>query len=343
MSCNCGCGCNPCSQTQPNTVECETLPSQIENFTLQFFGEMVKTEENGVVRWSLPCGLDVGLENNPRGVDEGLACYFLRLFQDGITGATGPKGDPGTPGTNGHNAYTVTLAGFPQPTLGTPNIAVITAANPAILPGLYIFIATSGWYLVNATDNTGTLFLTLVKEVPGASGVITAGKLVVPSGFPGASVTGPTGPQGPQGATGPQSPSFTEQNGFYFTTVGTDYSLQIVYAGLNFVTSEPLHLLQALNGIYELFVIINVIGKAGIAPTDLISFKLFNTANLSDLQGSEQTISNLIVGERKQVILSTLYVTPAANQTVQVYGKATTADVAAAVALQTTFRFMRVA
>lgn len=340
MSCNCG--CNPCSHTQPNTVECETLPSQIENFTLQFFGELVKTEENGVVRWSLPCELDVGLENNPRGTDEGLACYFLRLFQDGITGATGPKGDPGTPGTNGRNAYTVTLAGFPQPTIAAPSASVITSANPAILPGMYVFIATSGWYLVNATDNDGTLFLTLVKEVPGATGVITAGKLVVPSGFPGASVQGPQGIQGPQGAAGPQSPSFTEQNGFYFATVGTDYSLQIIYAGLNFVNSEPLHLLQALNGVYQLHAIINVVGKAGILAADQMSFKFFNTAILGEVQGSEQTISNLIVGERKQVILSTLYVTPFANQTIQIYGKATSADVAAAVALQTTFYFKRI-
>lgn len=341
MSCNCG--CNPCSHTTTNTVECETLDSQISNFTAQFFGEVVKTEVNGVVQWSLPCSLDVGLENNPRGVDEGLACYFLRLFQDGITGATGPKGDPGTPGANGRNAYTVTLAGFTQPTTGAPNVNVATAANPAIVPGLYVFIDTSGWYLVNATSTDGVLFLTMVKELPGASGTITAGKLVVPSGFPGASVAGPAGPQGPQGATGPQATAFTNQNGFYFTTVGTDYSLQIIYAGLNFVTSEPLHLLQALNGVYELFAIINVLGKAGITAGDLISFKLFNTSILADLQGSEQTISNLIVGERKQVILSTLYFTPFANQTIQIYGKATSADVAAAVALQTTFRFMRVA
>jgi len=85
-------GCdNPCRRGPRNSARCESLPSQIENFTTQFFGTVVKTEINGVVTWSLPCQLDVGLPGNPRGVDEGLACYFLRLFSDGLGGL---KGDP---------------------------------------------------------------------------------------------------------------------------------------------------------------------------------------------------------------------------------------------------------
>src|SRR5258706_4602955 len=106
MSCsdtNNGCCGSPCAITAANTAACETLPSQIENFTLQFFGTVFKTEVDGIVTWSLPCSLDVGLPNNPRGVDEGLACYFLRLFNDGIVGLTGPQGAAGTAGTNGTN------------------------------------------------------------------------------------------------------------------------------------------------------------------------------------------------------------------------------------------------
>src|ERR1017187_5408533 len=73
-------GCNnPCGHGPHNSARCESLPSQIENFTDQFFGTVVKTEINGVVTLSLRCQLDVGLPGNPRGVDEGLACYFLRL------------------------------------------------------------------------------------------------------------------------------------------------------------------------------------------------------------------------------------------------------------------------
>ena len=154
-------GChNPCNTHEGNSARCESLPSQISNFTLQFFGTVVKTEINGVVTWSLPCGLDVGLPNNPRGIDEGLACYFLRLFSHGIVGFTGPVGDPGTPGLNGNNAYTVTLQSFTQPTLGSPNIQVLTQFNPALLDSIYVFIPDSGWYQQTSNDGNGTLFLT---------------------------------------------------------------------------------------------------------------------------------------------------------------------------------------
>lgn len=145
MSCN----TNPCRTHQHNTAACESLPSQISNFTAQFFGEVVKTEIDGAVAWSLPCGLETGLPNNPRGSGEGLACYFLRLFEEGIIGLTGPAGIQGTPGCNGFNAYTVTLLSFQQPTLAFPGVQVLTAFNPGILEGSYVFIATSGLYLVN--------------------------------------------------------------------------------------------------------------------------------------------------------------------------------------------------
>jgi hypothetical protein len=177
-----GCSNNPCSVHQHNTATCESLPSQISNFTLQFFGTVVKTEIDGAVSWSLPCGLDTGLPNNPRGVDEGLACYFLRLFSEGIVGLTGPPGPQGCPGTDGFNAYTVTLESFTQPTADQPNVTVVTQFSPVILTGMNVFIATSGYYLVTGTDASGLVFLTLVKPVSGASGTITAGKIIVPTG-----------------------------------------------------------------------------------------------------------------------------------------------------------------
>lgn len=194
MSCN----TNPCRTHQHNTAACESLPSQIENFTKQFWGELVKTEIDGVVAWSLPCNLETGLPNNPRGAGEGAACYFLRLFEEGIIGLTGPEGRQGTPGCNGFNAYTVSLLSFQQPTLEFPGTQVLTAFNPGILEGSYVFIATSGLYLVVNADSSGLLSLTLQTPVSGASGTITAGKLVVPSGPPG----GPQGPAGNTGATG---------------------------------------------------------------------------------------------------------------------------------------------
>ena len=196
------CNKNPCRTSQQNTAECESLPSQISNFTAQFFGEIVKTEIDGVVSWSLPCGLDVGLPNNPRGFGEGLACYFLRLFDEGIIGLTGPQGEKGLPGCNGFNAYAVTLQAFVQPAQGE-GVQVLTGFNPSMLSGSYVFIGTSGLYLINNADASGLLSLTLVVQpVSPIGSVIAAGKLVVPSGPPG----GPIGPQGIQGETGPQGP-----------------------------------------------------------------------------------------------------------------------------------------
>lgn len=194
MSCN----TNPCRTTHTNTAACESLPSQISNFVAQLYGAVVKTEIDGVVAWSLPCNLETGFANNPRGFGEGAMCYLLRLIEEGIIGLTGPEGKQGTPGCNGFNAYTVTLLSFEQPTLAFPGVQVLTAFNPGILEGSYVFIATSGLYLVNNADASGLLSLTLQTPVSGASGTITAGKLVVPSGPPG----GPMGPQGNTGTTG---------------------------------------------------------------------------------------------------------------------------------------------
>ena len=159
MSCNPNCGSDPCAASETNTADCESLSSQVNNFTEQFFGTVVKTEVDGVVTWSLPCELDTGLPNNPRGIDEGLSCYFLRLFNEGIIGLTGPQGDPGVNGDDGRNAFTVTLASFMQPTLGSPNIQISTLFNPAMLESLYVFIEDSGWYQITARDESGAIWL----------------------------------------------------------------------------------------------------------------------------------------------------------------------------------------
>lgn len=199
---------NPCRSQPGNTPACESLPSQIQNFTLQFFGTVVKTEVNGLVGWSLPCGLDVGLPNNPRGVDEGLACYFLRLFENGIAGFAGPAGAAGAAGCNGNNAYTVTLQAFNQPTSGNPVVQALTQYNPAILAGMSVYISASGWYRVTQTQLDGTIFLSLEQSLSGAPGSIPAGSLVVPTGEPGApGQTGKQGIQGPQGIQGASGPS----------------------------------------------------------------------------------------------------------------------------------------
>jgi hypothetical protein len=345
MSCGCNtdtatCG-NPCATSETNTAACESLPSQIENFTAQFFGVVVKSEVDGEVVWTLPCNLETGLENNPRAEDEWLACYFLRLFRDGILGLTGPQGETGADGTNGRNAYTVTLQSFTQPTLGSPTVTVQTQYNPAILENSYIFIATSGWYHVDATDTSGTLFLTLVKEVTGASGTITAGKLVVPSGFPGVSVTGPTGPQGPQGPQGPAGASLTEDNAFFFATVGVDFNLPLLYAAVDYTNSTPQILLPTA-GIYKVTAVVGLIGLASVAITDTVSLKLRNTSNASDVSGSEVEVNDFAEDSVKQLVIDVFVTTDGANQTIALFGKCATADRVAARALKTTITAIRI-
>jgi hypothetical protein len=334
-------GCeNPCRKGPKNTPACESLPSQISNFTLQFFGTVVKTEVDGSVVWSLPCNLDVGLPNNPRGIDEGLACYFLRLFHDGIVGLTGPAGPSGANGTNGNNAFTVSLKGFTQPTLAAPIVQVTTQYNPAIIAGIYVNIASSGWYLVNETDGNGTLLLTLVRAAEGASGTITAGKLVVPSGFPGASIVGPQGPQGTVGPQGTPGQSFTETNGFYFALVGTDFNLPLVSTPVSFVNSAPQVLLPTA-GLYLVTVNVGLIGKTGVSASDTAQLRLSNTSNASIIPGSEVEVSNYIDGQVGQAVINVRIQTDAANQTIALYGDCTTANRIAARALQTTITYVK--
>lgn len=212
---------NPCAIKEHNTVACESLPSRVENFTKNFFGDVIKTEVNGTVTWSLPCGLDVGLPANPRGMDEGLACYFLRLFNDGIIGLMGDPGAPGAPGAHGHNAFTVVLRAFNTPAVGQ-TVTVNTLYNPGILVNSFIFVDTSGWYEVVGKDLFGNLRLTLILASPGA-GYVPAGKLAVPSGEPGQAIPGspgdkgdlgPPGPNGFPGNTGLQGPAGAAGNNF---------------------------------------------------------------------------------------------------------------------------------
>jgi hypothetical protein len=336
MSCQ-----NPCGSLPVNSAASETLPSQIENFTAQFFGTVVKTEVDGVVSWSLPCGLDVGLPANPRGVDEGLACYFLRLFEDGIVGLTGPKGNTGAAGTNGNNAYTVTLASFTQPTLANPNVQVVTQYNPAIRDDMYIFIDTSGWFIVDGNDGNGVLFLRLVFELPTpASGTIPAGKVVIPAGYPGASVTGPTGPQGPQGVQGVQGDTTTGTNGSYLEDAGTDDTIGLSYAQVDFVASEA-EVLLPVAGKYLVVANVEFEGIGAVATSDVFYAKLRNTSNNGDVAGTETLNNHIALGEQRKITVIGIATTDGANQTVSLFARGSTANVFKALADYTTLFYVR--
>jgi hypothetical protein len=342
-------GCiNPCKITRQNTPECETLPSQISNFTHQFFGDVTKTEIDGKVTWILPCNLETGLPANPRHADEGLACYYLRLFQDGIIGLTGPQGAPGVPGANGDNAFTISLQGFNQPTLASPFLNLNCVTNPAILTGLYVFIEGSGWFLVNGNDGAGTLFLQLVKELPGAPAHSNAGKLVVPSGFPGESIIGPAGPTGPTGPAGTPGASFTATNGQTFVNIGTDFQLQIVSGKVTFSGNDMSVTLPA-TGTYLLTATVALesldftSGGPNVSFNDVIAVKLRDTHIAGDIAASFQQLNNFDPGEKNQITISVLYTSQANFTTVQLWGSCTTADVVNVIRARTSLHYVRLA
>ena len=318
MQCN-----NPCGTSQANTPACESLPSQIQNFTDQFFGTVVKTEVNGQVVWSLPCSLDTGLPNNPRGVDEGLACYFLRLFRDGIGGLTGPKGDQGIPGTNGTNSYTATIQSFGQPNLSAPLTQIVVVPNPAIVEGMGVFVEHSGFYVVSNVAPGGVLFVTLVSPISGAPSVVPAGSLVVPGGI---GPQGPVGATGPAGIQGPAGPTTTNENGGYSSLdpaggslVGlTNYSLTALWAVVDFTTAKP-EFTPPAAGTYNVTGVIALEGQAAVSTSDLIHIQLRTSDGIVFYQ-TTTVVNNVANGMLLNVpVTGNLVTTGAVGQTVQVF------------------------
>lgn len=320
-------GCdNPCNDSgDANSAACESLPSQIDNFTLQFFGDVVKTEVDGKVVWSLPCSLDTGLPANPRGETEPLGCYFLRLFQDGIVGEQGPTGDKGAPGVNGVSAYTTVLAPFATPTLEHPYVQLVTIYNANVVAGENIFIEDSGWYNVAGTDGSGVLFANLVALVSDPVAVVPVGAIVVPAGQTGAGTQGPQGVQGVkgqqglpgvQGAPGNPAPNVTNYNGFFFTAVGVDFLVALdTYAPVGFGggANDPIFTLP-IDGTYLL-----VAKTAANTGADMY-FKFVNNNSVMDIDGTEQKISPSAANEFRHCTFTSIFTGLAADQ-IQLYVK----------------------
>ena len=340
-------GCdNPCVIAEHNTVQCESLPSRVENFTKNFFGDVVRTEVNGQVVWSLPCGLDVGLPANPRGLDEGLACYFLRLFNDGIVGLQGEPGAAGQTGAAGHNAYTVTLASFVTPAPGH-SVTVQTLYNPGILNLSYVFVDTSGWYQVTGTTISGLLTLTLLIAAPG-SGITPAGKLVVPSGQPGQSIPGPkgapggvgaTGGVGAQGATGssgkqgPAGNSFLTNNGYITGFGGSDFTVPTnggSFTTVNFGVLNPNPLagtdfafVATVPGTYVILVNFDVV-NGGASNAEGVQLRLWNSSTGLILPGGATLVRPIdIAAEVSGTMASVAVTTLTNNQVIQVQASCT--------------------
>lgn len=207
MACNCtpSSDCNPCPDCAEPSAACECLPSALDNFIAHFFGTLQKTVIDGRVVWTLPCDLAVGLEDNPRLPGEGLACYFLRLFGEGIVGLKGDKGDKGDTGDVGASNYATLTAGFVVPADDCPTVSVLVTSGSLFGAGGIVYIPGAGWFEVAAVSGN-TVFLTCIVRTSAAGTSIAAGTSVIPvgpRGLTGVGIQGPQGAQGPQGNDGP--------------------------------------------------------------------------------------------------------------------------------------------
>lgn len=335
---------NPCNVTQTNTAACEALPSALDNFIKHFFGSVIKTESGGQVTWSLPCELDVGLAGNPREPDEGLACYFLRLFDEGITGMVGPKGDTGDAGTDGNNAYSVTTTGFTQPTAGVPSFSVKMASNPAIMAGSTVFIQGSGWHTVTAIGGDWTVFLTLLEGLSGVTGTITAGKVVTvtgPRGLTGAQ--GAQGIQGVKGDTGDAGDEYTPTN-FFIAGSGSNFSLLVPLNLIQFSGTEvDLTLPDA--GLYKVEYIIGVVmdATAASSPPERLTFRVWNATKGSYENSLDQSVRCFGPSEEGQIIVRGRVLAAVPSTTLQLYGQITVAGKAVVIPARTSAFYMRMA
>lgn len=206
MSCSsCGsngpCDCPDCSEEECN-AENEPLASSLQNFIVAFFGSITKTCVDNEVVWSLPCDLDEGIPGFPRVAGEGVACYMLRVFEEGAfigpTGPTGPSGGPiGPTGPTGDTGPTGPTGGTGAtgptgPTGATGSTGATGPTGPTGATG------ATGTGTTGATGGTGPTGPTGPTGATGATGTGA-------SGATGA--TGPTGPTGATGATGPTASS----------------------------------------------------------------------------------------------------------------------------------------
>jgi hypothetical protein len=318
------------------------LPSTLENFIQHFFGSVIKTETGGVVTWSLPCELDVGLANNPRLATEGLACYFLRLFDEGITGLVGPKGDTGDTGTNGNNAYSVTTTGFTQPTLAAPTFSVKMSATPGIMVGSTVFIQNSGWHTVTAIGGDWTVFLTLLEGLSGVTGGVAAGRVVTVSGPRG--LTGAQGDQGIQGVPGIQGAAGDEYTPTHGIIVGGGavHILAVAPGLVQFGGTEvDITLPQPGDYLVEYIVGVEMDGTAATLPPEQITFSVWNATSAAFVAGIAQVVQCFEPNESGQVKMRSIVTTNVPNETLQLYGRISVASKGVVVPSRTSVSYVR--
>jgi len=159
MSC-CNNSCDP---------DHEPLPSTVDNFVTQFFGEVTKTCVDGQVVWELPCNLDEGIPGYPRVEGEGLACYFSRVLEDISMGGGG--GGPVDALLRANNLSDLTNVPTARTNLGLGTMATQNATNVAITGGTISNAQIVNPTITGATINTsnvtgGTITGAAVKSLP---------------------------------------------------------------------------------------------------------------------------------------------------------------------------------
>ncbi len=193
---------NPCP-SEPCSTQCdpahEPLPSTVDNFVTQFFGEVTKTCVDGQIVWSLPCNLDTGIPGYPRQEGEGLACYFKRVLNE-LFVQYGMLGTMAFQNANGVIITGGSITGLPYP------INANDAATKA-----YVDAVAGGGGGGGGTGYTGPTGYTGYTGPTGVAGGAGATGATGPTGYtgftgatgPASNVTGPTGFTGPTGYTGP--------------------------------------------------------------------------------------------------------------------------------------------
>ena len=106
-------------------------------------------------------------------------CNPIVVGEAGVQGPQGLAGINGTNGTNGINAYTTTTASYTQPSVNS-SVSITVGETGWIAIGQYIYVQGAGYYLVTGTSSSTSVTATL--KISEASGTITSGKKVTPSG-----------------------------------------------------------------------------------------------------------------------------------------------------------------
>jgi hypothetical protein len=197
-----------------------------------------------------------------------------------------------------------------------------------VLEGSYVFVDDSGWYIVNATDGAGALFLQLIQALPGAAATIPAGKLVVPSGIPGSSLVGPAGATGAQGPQGPSGATTTSSNGSLQGS-GSQFVVPASYAPVIFPAGPTMRVLLPTAGTYLVTATVTYVGQGAVASTDAnnLLIKLRNTTSITDVNGSEQDVNFIVLDAKRVLNITAIAVTASDNQYVSLYAEAYAANV----------------